>query len=193
MSLKTGRNELCPCGSGKKYKKCCLNKDREEQEIKKNPINESNLPTLNRSNLPKFGTNMLCEDELFNSKEEIFESIRKSGFVPVIEVEDECDLEDGSDPIVYLQIALVCKHGFSEESRTFDLREDGKWEWVESGFGGDPCMLCGNDSSFLICPVCKTRCKELTEEQIINLYESGMNYLTGEKCHICGSGYIVSE
>lgn len=23
---KIGRNELCPCGSGKKYKKCCLNK-----------------------------------------------------------------------------------------------------------------------------------------------------------------------
>lgn len=23
---KTGRNEPCPCGSGKKYKKCCLNK-----------------------------------------------------------------------------------------------------------------------------------------------------------------------
>lgn len=23
-----GRNELCPCGSGKKYKKCCLEKDR---------------------------------------------------------------------------------------------------------------------------------------------------------------------
>lgn len=22
--LKTGRNDLCPCGSGKKYKKCCL-------------------------------------------------------------------------------------------------------------------------------------------------------------------------
>ena len=24
MSNKTGRNELCPCGSGRKYKKCCL-------------------------------------------------------------------------------------------------------------------------------------------------------------------------
>lgn len=24
---KTGRNKPCPCGSGKKYKKCCLNKD----------------------------------------------------------------------------------------------------------------------------------------------------------------------
>jgi len=26
-SLKVGRNEPCPCGSGKKYKKCCLNKN----------------------------------------------------------------------------------------------------------------------------------------------------------------------
>ena len=24
---KTGRNEQCPCKSGKKYKKCCLEKD----------------------------------------------------------------------------------------------------------------------------------------------------------------------
>jgi len=26
-SPKVGRNDLCPCGSGKKYKKCCLGKD----------------------------------------------------------------------------------------------------------------------------------------------------------------------
>lgn len=25
---KTGRNDLCPCGSGQKYKKCCENKVR---------------------------------------------------------------------------------------------------------------------------------------------------------------------
>ena len=25
---RTGRNDACPCGSGKKYKNCCLNKDR---------------------------------------------------------------------------------------------------------------------------------------------------------------------
>ena len=25
---KTGRNDPCPCGSGKKYKQCCLEKDR---------------------------------------------------------------------------------------------------------------------------------------------------------------------
>ena len=29
--MKVGRNEPCPCGSGKKYKKCCLEKDEKEQ------------------------------------------------------------------------------------------------------------------------------------------------------------------
>lgn len=27
--MKLGRNEMCYCGSGKKYKKCCMNKDSE--------------------------------------------------------------------------------------------------------------------------------------------------------------------
>jgi len=30
VGRKLGRNELCHCGSGKKYKKCCLNKDLKE-------------------------------------------------------------------------------------------------------------------------------------------------------------------
>jgi preprotein translocase subunit Sss1 len=29
--MKTGRNDLCPCGSGKKYKKCCLNKEEQTE------------------------------------------------------------------------------------------------------------------------------------------------------------------
>lgn len=31
MSQKTGRNEPCPCGSGKKYKRCCLPRDEVER------------------------------------------------------------------------------------------------------------------------------------------------------------------
>lgn len=27
-SKTVGRNDLCPCGSGKKYKKCCLEKEK---------------------------------------------------------------------------------------------------------------------------------------------------------------------
>ncbi|MDT8443598.1 MAG: SEC-C metal-binding domain-containing protein [Desulfuromonadales bacterium] len=30
-----GRNEPCPCGSGKKYKKCCLDKDQTEQRAQR--------------------------------------------------------------------------------------------------------------------------------------------------------------
>ena len=29
---KIGRNDPCPCGSGKKYKKCCMLKDMKGQE-----------------------------------------------------------------------------------------------------------------------------------------------------------------
>ena len=29
---KVGRNDPCPCGSGKKYKRCCLAKDEQEAE-----------------------------------------------------------------------------------------------------------------------------------------------------------------
>jgi len=32
--VKVGRNDLCPCGSGKKYKKCCLAKDEKREALK---------------------------------------------------------------------------------------------------------------------------------------------------------------
>jgi hypothetical protein len=39
--IKVGRNDPCPCGSGKKYKKCCINK---ESEKKSDPLKELDLP-----------------------------------------------------------------------------------------------------------------------------------------------------
>lgn len=36
--MKIGRNQLCPCGSGLKYKKCCLNKTKED--LNENAINQ---------------------------------------------------------------------------------------------------------------------------------------------------------
>ena len=33
MVIKTGRNDPCPCGSGKKYKRCCLEQDRQGQQV----------------------------------------------------------------------------------------------------------------------------------------------------------------
>ncbi len=34
LKPKIGRNDLCYCGSGKKYKKCCMKKDEEKEHIK---------------------------------------------------------------------------------------------------------------------------------------------------------------
>jgi len=45
MKRKIGRNDPCPCGSGKKYKKCCLNKLESQREVKDSisrvPVKES--------------------------------------------------------------------------------------------------------------------------------------------------------
>lgn len=35
MNSKVGRNDNCPCGSGKKYKNCCIAKDRKPTGPKK--------------------------------------------------------------------------------------------------------------------------------------------------------------
>lgn len=40
MSKKTGRNDLCPCGSGKKFKKCCIGKISNKIVTKKKPTSE---------------------------------------------------------------------------------------------------------------------------------------------------------
>ncbi len=38
MTTKVGRNKLCPCGSGKKYKKCCMAKDQAPAEAPEAPV-----------------------------------------------------------------------------------------------------------------------------------------------------------
>lgn len=47
--MKIGRNAPCPCGSGKKYKKCCLNKDQ-QAESKHSDHNGVQPPSRETSN-----------------------------------------------------------------------------------------------------------------------------------------------
>jgi uncharacterized protein YecA (UPF0149 family) len=42
INKKIGPNELCPCGSGKKYKKCCANKETHVYRLKDDPTYENN-------------------------------------------------------------------------------------------------------------------------------------------------------
>ena len=46
MATKTGRNDPCPCGSGKKYKQCCL---RKEEEVEREALNARGQAQKNRS------------------------------------------------------------------------------------------------------------------------------------------------
>ena len=41
MSEKPGRNEPCPCGSGKKFKKCCQNKFEAPESTRNAPAKEA--------------------------------------------------------------------------------------------------------------------------------------------------------
>ena len=49
MSQKIGRNNPCPCGSGKKYKKCCIEKDIERKKM----LQKESFP-LGRLGLTRF-------------------------------------------------------------------------------------------------------------------------------------------
>lgn len=43
---KIGRNDPCPCGSGKKYKKCCLPKDKKFEYATSDAFVQRYLDTL---------------------------------------------------------------------------------------------------------------------------------------------------
>lgn len=55
--MTTGRNEKCPCGSGKKYKHCCLQKDIEAEREKRElaEVGEGDVP-FEENPEPKFAT-----------------------------------------------------------------------------------------------------------------------------------------
>jgi hypothetical protein len=42
--MKAGRNDPCPCGSGKKYKKCCLARDQEEEAKRLGAAGQASAP-----------------------------------------------------------------------------------------------------------------------------------------------------
>lgn len=46
MTEKIGRNDPCPCGSGKKYKQCCLKKPVEPRKLKAKWLNAPAGPNL---------------------------------------------------------------------------------------------------------------------------------------------------
>ncbi|SDM79525.1 YecA family protein [Sediminibacillus halophilus] len=52
MNTKVGRNDPCPCGSGKKYKKCCMKKENvvQLQDVKEERFYQQKLNLVNQLN-----------------------------------------------------------------------------------------------------------------------------------------------
>ncbi len=60
--MKTGRNQPCPCGSGKKYKKCCLAKEKVSSDLLYRRLGEAHdrlAHSLMRHGFKEFGENAL--------------------------------------------------------------------------------------------------------------------------------------
>jgi len=60
--MKVGRNKPCPCGSGKKYKKCCLNKENVSSDLLYRRLGEAHdrlVHRLMQFGLKEFGENAL--------------------------------------------------------------------------------------------------------------------------------------
>jgi hypothetical protein len=62
LAMKIGRNEPCPCGSGKKYKKCCLNKENVSSDLLYRRLGEAHdrlVHRLMQHGFKVFGENAL--------------------------------------------------------------------------------------------------------------------------------------
>ncbi|QLH35445.1 MAG: SEC-C domain-containing protein [Parachlamydiaceae bacterium] len=46
MKQKAGRNDPCPCGSGKKYKSCCWGKEHTKKKLTAKWLNKPSMPNL---------------------------------------------------------------------------------------------------------------------------------------------------
>jgi tetratricopeptide (TPR) repeat protein len=65
LGRKIGRNDPCPCGSGKKYKRCCLEKHEEEARAAAAAAREEEAPS-SRSLSAYYADNDEVPDELSN-------------------------------------------------------------------------------------------------------------------------------
>ena len=120
---KIGRNELCFCGSGKKYKKCCLNKNQSDSHSVKNRDELDVLMEKGWSLLQKNETAKACDtwlklwDNLKSRFKPEFRDIKEaetvfSGREPIFNWCQDLEMELGNagldDPTYYQKRIEYC-------------------------------------------------------------------------------------
>lgn len=184
--MKTGRNDPCPCGSGKKYKKCCISKEKSQPKFKKGPISK-NIPGL-------WVEDPSPKNNHYDSIDELYDEIRATGRVPH---GDEYTYDDEETGLIRtIEVEELCRHAHpSGGSVTFEQTDDGGWEWIESGSGGvGPCFLCEilKKGIEIGCPECGNPFPEFTEDEILEMHTKGTEPLD-ITCPNCGSKFITID
>lgn len=92
MAAKIGRNEKCPCGSGKKYKKCCLMKKQDKPAFK---YQKEWIEWVERVSKAPFRAEIISKDGSEGSMKVTSARVIKDGKVEVL-FEDEIELKTNS-------------------------------------------------------------------------------------------------
>lgn len=183
---KSGRNDLCPCGSEKKYKKCCMEKDRQQKNEWKRKVLEERPKHLLKH--PSF---LRQPEDGFNSIDDIITAYTSAGYVLDIE-ERNYDVDGDGEISHYCTINLICPHGCSEVEQTY-LLVNGKWDNTESGEGGTYCPVCSfirEHHALPACPSCNTLLPVLPESERLRYYKERIDYVSTALCPKCGASYI---
>ena len=106
--MKAGRNDPCPCGSGKKYKKCCMEKDQEAARVLPN-AHARLSPT---GDTPKFNADEPLDPqvEALNARLEAFEALDdyEEQIALFIQTLDEDGLMD--DEMAFDMLSTIDEH-----------------------------------------------------------------------------------
>lgn len=179
--MKTGRNESCPCGSGKKYKKCCM-------------VNDNKLIEKKYSEYLELKSKHLLKEPVFfdelRTLQEIIDAYDLLGYVVDVET-TKYEKDELLGDAEFLTVNLICPHGFSEHGMGYEM-EDGMWVGYERA-GGSICSVCEfirKHKSIPCCPKCGTAISVLPKEERLNFYKKGLDYFSDTYCPKCGSVWV---
>lgn len=82
---KTGRNDPCPCGSGKKYKRCCQEKDEAERSASRAAAQAAQQAALQAQQL---------------ARQARYEAAEKAFIEKTWELDVYCELADASNAVI---------------------------------------------------------------------------------------------
>ena len=113
MSLKMtkiSRNAPCPCGSGKKYKKCCLQNDLQKVDVSKiaeKPKVEQSMDSAKQADMEQLYKEVQELDDLSNSVVDLIQSKRFDAAEKVCQklLREYPDQVDGLDRLAELHMA----------------------------------------------------------------------------------------